>query len=210
MPDALIWGASGALGSALVKQLNKNGWRVLAVARDESRIPDEAAFTFQFDAGDPASITAAVTLCAHETEGIDLVVYAAGGVIPSPLDKMDVENWQAVLDANLSGVYYAARSSLNLMNKNAHFMAIGAYVHKITLPRMGAYATAKAGLETLIQTLQKENRKLNITIVRPPAVDTPFWENVPFSLPESALQPNDVANAIIEHYNSGGSGELDL
>jgi 3-oxoacyl-[acyl-carrier protein] reductase len=210
MPDALIWGASGGIGSALVKTLKHEGWRVFAVARDEMKIPDEADFTYSFDAGDANGITNIVTLCAQETDGLEMVVYAAGGIFADPLDKLAPEDWQATIDANLTGAFLAARSSLNLMNKNAHLLFLGAYVDKITLPRFGAYTTAKAGLESMVAILQKENRKKNITIVRPPAVDTPFWDNVPFNLPDGALQPQAVADAILAHVNDAGKTELNL
>lgn len=210
MADALIWGASGGIGSALVTLLKENGWRVFAVARHEERIPDVADHTYHFDAGDPYSYDKVAMLVAQETEALDLIVYAAGGVLPNPLEKLDPEAWMETLNANLTGAFLAAHSGLTALKKEGHMMFISAYVQKITLPRMGAYTTAKAGLETMFTILQKENRKRNLTIVRPPAVDTPFWENAPFKLPDSAIQPEDVANAILEQYNADKSGELNL
>lgn len=210
MADALVWGASGAIGSAIVDKLKTEGWRVFAAARDETTIPASADFTYPFDAGDANSIAQTVTLCAHETTGLDLVVYAAGGLAAGQLEKLSPQEWQQTINANLTGAYLAARSSINLLGKGGHLMIIGAKVDKITLPRMGAYATAKAGLETMVQILQKENRKLKVTIIRPPAVDTPFWENVPFKLPDGALQPAHVADAILKQYAADASGELNL
>jgi len=210
MPSALIWGASGGIGSQLVSQLKAQGWTVFAVARHEENIPTEADGIYPFDACDPFSIQNAAMLIAQETEGVDLVIYAAGGIRANPLHKTDPEDWSAVMAANLDGVYLTTRSSINLLNKGGQMMFIGAYVPKITLPRMGAYVTAKAGLESLFTVLQKENRKITMTLVRPPAVDTPFWENVPFNLPDGAMQPAQVAEAMITHYESGDGGELNL
>lgn len=210
MPDALIWGASGGIGSALVTHLKSEGWRVIAAARNEQHIPEDADFKFEFDAGNADSINQATTLMAYDTDGIELVIYAAGGLATGTLEKLTPDLWTATLNANLSGAYYAARSSLNLITKDGHLMIIGAYVNKITLPRMGAYAVAKSGLETMVTILQKENRKRRITLVRPPAVNTAFWENVPFDLPENALVPEQVAKKILEYHQSGNSGVLDL
>lgn len=211
MPEALIWGASGGIGRALVTQLKAEGWRVYGAARNEENIPAEADATYPFDANDPQSVEQVALLLAQDIEdSLDLMVYAAGGVVPGPFDKLDPAGWQATMAANLDGAYLAARSSLNLLSKTGQMMFIGAYVHKITLPRMGAYATAKAGLETMVAILQKENRKRPITLVRPPAVDTDFWDNVPFSKPESALDPAEVAAAMLRHAAEGGGGSLDL
>jgi len=210
MPSVLIWGASGGIGSELVHQLKNQGWTVFAVARQESNIPAAADHTYPFDACDPFSIQNAAMLIAQETEGVDLVIYAAGGIRANPLHKMDPDDWSSVMAANLNGAYLTARSSLNLLNKNGQMMFIGAYVPKITLPRMGAYVTAKAGLESLFTVLQKENRKIAMTLVRPPAVDTPFWENAPFNLPQGAMKPAQVAEAMVAHYDTGNGGELNL
>jgi NAD(P)-dependent dehydrogenase (short-subunit alcohol dehydrogenase family) len=138
------------------------------------------------------------------------VIYAAGGLNANLLEKLTSEEWNATLTANLTGAFLASRASLNLLKRDGHLILIGAYTEKITLPRMGAYVAAKSGLESLVTVLQKENRKLKITLVRPPAVDTPFWQNVPFRLPASALQPQQVASAMIAHYVKGEVGELNL
>ncbi len=210
MPEALIWGASGGIGSALVNQLKAEGWRVFGAARREDAIPTTADMTFPFDASQPASAASIATLVAAETDGLDLVVYAAGGLTADPLEKLEPQAWQATIVANLDGAFLAARSSLNLLKKDGHLMVIGAYVHKITLPRMGAYVAAKAGLEAFMDVLQKEHRRKRITIVRPPAVDTPMWENVPFNLPQQALSPETVARSMLEYHLAGSSGELNL
>lgn len=210
MPDALIWGASGGIGRALVAQLKDAGWRVFAAARTLDRIPQNADFAYRFNAHDPDSIKDAALAIAHDTDGIDLLAYTAGGVVSGPMAEFAPDSWSAVMDANLNGAYLAVRSALNLLNEGAAVMAIGAYVDKIMLPKFGPYTVAKAGLEPMLTILQKEHRKLKFSLVRPPAVDTPFWDNVPFKLPDGALSPDAVATAMIERYNAGEKGLLDL
>jgi len=212
MPDALVWGASGGIGRALVSHLkaNSSDWQVFAAARDESRIPPEADFTYSFDAASAESIADVSMAVAHDTGGIDLMVYAAGVMLAKPIEQLAPDEWLRVMDANLHGVYRTTHGALNLLQDDAHIMVIGAYVDKISLPRFGAYAAAKAALEPLLTALQKEHRALKCTLVRVGAVDTPFWSNVPFSLPKGALQPAAVAEALLNRYNSGDKGFLDL
>lgn len=210
MPQALIWGASGGIGSALVRQLKSEGWRVFAAARHESDILSVADITFPFDATQPATASSIAALVAAESDGLDLVVYAAGGLTAAPLEKVDPNAWRATIASNLDGAFVASHASLNLLRDDGHLMVIGAYVHKITLPRMGPYAAAKAGLEAFMAVLKKEHRRRRITIVRPSAVDTPMWEHVPFNLPPQALSPEAVAQAMLEYHEAGSSGELDL
>jgi 3-oxoacyl-[acyl-carrier protein] reductase len=210
MPDALIWGASGGIGRALVQHLKTSGWRVFAAARDERRIPAEADFACGFKAGDENSIAACTLLVAQQTDSIDLMVYAVGGVMAQAVDAFSPDDWRQVMDANLNGFCYVMRNTVSLMARDGQVMVVGAYTDRIMLPKFGAYAAAKAGLVPLLTVLQKEQRHLRFTLVRPGAVKTPFWDHVPFRMPDSAMMPQAVAEAILKRYHSGEKGLLDL
>lgn len=210
MADAVVWGASGGIGAALVTVLHQAGWRVLAVAREPGRVPAQAGFVCSFDAANPASFKEAGTLLAHETQGAELVVYAAGDLRAELLRKMSAADWEAVLASNLTGAFLAASHSLYLLNEGGLMAFIGAYVDHVTLPKMGAYAAAKAGLEALVTVLRKENRRQRFALVRPGAVNTGFWQKAPFKLPADAKTPQAVASAILAHYQSGQDGDLNL
>jgi NAD(P)-dependent dehydrogenase (short-subunit alcohol dehydrogenase family) len=210
MAEALIWGASGGIGSALALLLKERQWRVFAAARDESRIPAGMDATYAFDAGDPFTFDAASMAVAQSSDGIDLAVYAAGVMQAQPITGFEPEQWRAVMDANLNGAFLAAKASANVMREGGSFMIIGAHVDKVMLPRFGAYAAAKAALEPLVHVLGKEQRKFRFVLVRPGAVDTPFWANVPFRLPAGAASARAVAEAILAGYEGGHSGALDV
>jgi NADP-dependent 3-hydroxy acid dehydrogenase YdfG len=210
MPEALIWGASGSIGSALVRTLKTRGWAVYGAARDELRIPPEADGAVSFDAGDPFSITAAASAIAGQANLLDLVVYAAGGARLATVEELDDAAWAHMLTINLTGAARAARASLPLLREGGHVMFIGAYVDKISFPRFAAYAAAKAGLEPLTAVLTREQRKLKFTLVRPPAVAGRFWDGLPIPLPKNALTPEAVAEAIAGRWERGESGMLDL
>ncbi|GAB4576404.1 MAG: SDR family oxidoreductase [Anaerolineae bacterium] len=210
MPDALIWGASGGIGSALVRVLKQAGWRVFAAARDVATVPAEADHAYAFDAANPTSISQVEILVAHETEGLDLVVYAAGDLRAELLKKQSADDWSAVLDANLNGAFLAASKSLYILKPDGHMFFMGAYIDHVTLPKMGAYAVAKAGLAVLVEVLRKENRKQRFSLVRPGAVDTAFWEAAPFKKPANIKPPEAVATAILAHFDAGQNTDLDL
>ncbi len=210
MPEALIWGASGGIGAALVSTLHAAGWRVLAVARDPGRVPVQADFVCSFDAANPASFREASTLLAYETQGVELVAYTAGDLRAEMLKKMDFSDWEAVLTSNLTGAFLAASHSLYLLKDDGLMAFLGAYVDHVTLPKMGAYAAAKAGLEALVTVLRKENRRQRFALVRPGAVNTPFWQKAPFKLPADAKTPEAVAVALLAHYHSGQNADLNL
>lgn len=78
------------------------------------------------------------------------------------------------------------------------------------LPGLAAYASAKAGLEAFAETLRKEQRKRRVTVVRPGAVATAFWDKVPLQLPKDAMTPEQVAQRMTQAYHDGHKGTLDL
>lgn len=208
--EALIWGASGGIGSALVTHLKRNNWRVFAAARQENRIPPEADYTYTFDAAQPPSIAAVPPLIAPESDGLDLMVYAAGALRNGLLDRLTPDDWAAVMNSNVTGAWLAAQASLPLMKEGGYVMFIGAYIDHLVLPKMGAYAAAKAALDPLVKILAKENRKLKFSILRPGPVATAFWENAPFRQPQDAKAPAVIAQAILDHVTSASSGDLNL
>lgn len=210
MAEILIWGASGGIGSALVRLSKANGWTVYGAARNEDRIPPEADLRVAFSADDSYSIQQAAYQVGQASDGMDLVVYAAGSMHAGTLDSFTSEQWASVMDANLTGAARCTAASMTLLKDGGHVMIIGAVVEKISLPKFGAYAAAKAGLAPLVTILSKENRKHKFTLVRPGAVDTPFWANVPFKLPNGAMSANQVAGAILQRYESGETGTVDL
>jgi NAD(P)-dependent dehydrogenase (short-subunit alcohol dehydrogenase family) len=198
------------MGRALVQQLVGEGWRVFAAARETERIPDGVYRSYQFDATNRSSLKDIAIDLAHETSGLDLWVYAVGGLQAEVLRKMSDGSWAEVLDSNLGGAFMAINQTIHLINEGGQAAFIGAYIDHLILPKMGAYAVAKAGLETLVDVLQKEQRKVNFTLVKPGAVDTPFWQNAPFKMPGNAKSPEAVAEAIVAQYQQGARGVLAL
>ena len=89
-------------------------------------------------------------------------------------------------------------------------MFLGAVSERMRLPGLSAYAAAKAGLEAFAEALRKEERKRRVIVVRPGAVNTEFWQKVPFKMPGSALSPEAVAEKVVEAVNAGHQGVLDL
>ncbi len=210
MGSALIWGASGGIGAALVAHLGSMGWQVYGAARHTSRIPRSAQLALDFDADYEHSFEAVTMRVAQETTELDLMVYAVGDVAYAKLSEMGLKGWHATLQSNLTGAYLAALYGLDLLKEGGHLVYIGAYLDHIRLPKMGAYVAAKAGLAELVTVLQKEHRKHRFTVVRPGATATGFWDKVTLKLPADAKQPNQVAAAIVQHHINGGSGDLDL
>jgi NAD(P)-dependent dehydrogenase (short-subunit alcohol dehydrogenase family) len=210
MGTSMVWGASGGIGRALVQRLISDGWRVWAVARDTSGLQSITPHCVRADVSKPADIQQAVVTAGQEGAEIDLWAYTVGDIAALSVAEMTPQVWKRILDANLNGAYLAVHYSLPLLTTNAHIFFVGAVSERMRLPRLSAYAAAKAGLEGFAEALRKEQRKRRVTVVRPKAVDTPFWEKVPFKLPPHAPGPETVADRIVAAYQERHKGALDL
>lgn len=204
---AIIWGAGGAIGGALQKKLEEEGWEVTPVVHSLS---DELEGAVEADAGDPASVQTAVVEISQQVDEVDLWVYAAGDITHAEIAEMDPDDWRRILNANLTGPFLALNASMPLLSTEAAILIVGAQQERLRLPGLAAYAAAKAGIEALTDTLRKEQRGKRILLIRPAAVRTPFWEKVPFSMPKGAVEPEDLAKSIFEAYQGGQQGTLDF
>jgi 3-hydroxy acid dehydrogenase / malonic semialdehyde reductase len=204
---ALVWGASGGIGLALVDTLDSQGWQVAAVARNIDPLLDRTKLAFEADFANAYSVQAAVTALSQEVDEIHWWIYAAGVIASAPVPQMKPEQWQNVIDANLTGVYHAAHYSLALLSKDAPLYILGAISERMRLPGLTAYAAAKAGVEAFADALRKEQRR-TVVVVRPQAVKTKLWESVPFKIPASAVEPAALAEGILAAYERSEKGPL--
>lgn len=207
--NAMVWGAGGAIGSALVTMLLEAGWQIAALGRLSSEAEQSGAVAIDAEVGDDFSVRMAVNAAAQELGEVNLWVYAAGDIAARPVGEMELADWRRILDANLTGAYLTTHHSLPLLAKDAHLFYLGAVSERMRLPGLGAYAAAKAGLEALAEVVRKETRR-RVSVVRPGAVDTPFWDKVPFKLPPHHLTAQDVAVRILQAYADGHQGLLDI
>jgi NAD(P)-dependent dehydrogenase (short-subunit alcohol dehydrogenase family) len=210
MATAMIWGATGGIGRALVDELLSREWAVVAVSRDEEALEARVACSLRADVADPFSVQRAVQAAAYEVDEVALWIYAAGDIASAPVEEITPAVWGRILSANLTGAYHAAHYSLPLLAPDAHIVFIGAISERLRLPGLSAYAATKAGLEAFAEVLRKEQRPRRVTVVRPAAVATPLWDKVPLRLPKDAPPPSKVAGRILAAHEEGHSGFLDL
>ena len=210
MKKAMIWGASGDIGKAILLQLKAEGWYIIGLARKPSAIDEIADLAIDARFEDPNQVTQAVTLAAQEVEEINFWIYAAGDILSAKIAETKPADWQRIINANLTGPFLALYSSFPLLSENAHILFLGAISERLRLPGLSAYAASKAGLEAFAEVVRKENRKKKVTIVRPGAVATKFWEKIPLKLPAHSASPEKVARKIIAAYQEGHTGHLDL
>lgn len=208
---AIIWGASGDIGKALSQQLKSKGWEVVAISRNTQGLTSAADYTFEADPTNGASVER--TCMEIGMEGLDeadMFIYAAGDITAAPVAEMDIDTFRRILDANFTGAFQALYGSKPLLTNDASWVFIGAVSERLQLPGLSAYAASKAALEAFLGTVKKEERKRQVLLIRPGAVDTKLWDKVPMSAPKGALTPDSLATKIIDAIEDGKKGQLDI
>ena len=170
----IITGASRGLGLAAARAAIARGDRVALLARGESvretaRSLGPAALGLQADVADPQQIEAAVAEVARQWGGVDVLVNNAGLHRGGRIDRLQLADWDAVLDTNLSGPVRVVRAALPHLGQGSSIVNIGAVVGFRGFKGDSAYGASKAGLAGLTAVLATElaERGIRVNLVIP-------------------------------------------
>ena len=195
MKRALIIGASGGIGTALVEALTdyEPTYELTLVGRDARTLGGLSGQAVPTDVTSELEVEALFADLPPQ----DLIVYAAGDIQPEPLATTSADTWTRIMDANLTGLFYVLKYADAKLNQDARIFVLGARPELVTFRGFGAYAAAKAGVAALVKVAAQEyKRKASLTLVLPKAINTGFWEAVG-KPPKDALEPRAVAEAVV-------------
>lgn len=181
-PEARRWvvtGASRGLGLAIARLAASKGDRVALIARSEDVIAQAKTMSgngigLVADVTDPASVTDACAQVADRWGGIDVLVNNAGLHRGGLLASLSQDDWQAVIDTNLSGPLNFVRAALPYLGEGGSIVNIGAVVGLRGFAGDAAYGASKAGLAGLTQVLAVElaRRGIRVNLVIPGMTST--------------------------------------
>ncbi len=203
---ALIIGAGGGVGSAVVRALNAapDAHTLTLVGRDARKLSALSGHAVPTDVASELEVQALF----DDLPPQDLIVYAAGSVHPEPLKTTTADAWNRVVDANLTGLFYTLKYADAKLNPGARVFVLGARPELVTFQGFAAYAAAKAGVAALVKVAAQEyKRRASLTLVLPRAVNTDFWRGVG-KPPKDALESQAVAEAIIKSLTGEPVAEL--
>ena len=183
---ALVTGASGAIGGAIAKALHAAGATVALSGTREDALQNLAAVLGERSAVVPANLADAEAvegLIGRVTEalgGIDIVVNNAGLTRDNLAMRMKDEEWQTVLDVNLTAAFRIARAVLRPMMKQrwGRIIGITSIVGVTGNPGQANYAAAKAGMIGMSKALAQEvaSRGITVNCVAPGFIVSPMTD----------------------------------
>jgi NAD(P)-dependent dehydrogenase (short-subunit alcohol dehydrogenase family) len=149
------------------------------------------------DLNSPEAIQSLVE--AVGTEPLHLLVNNAGITCVKPFEEITLEEWQQVLDVNVTAPFLLSKELLPLMERGASIVNTLSTASRIAFPGWSAYCMSKHALDGFMKTIREELRERGIRVINiyPAATGTDIWKNVPGDWPlERMMRPQDVAEAV--------------
>lgn len=205
---AIITGASSGIGAEFSRALINKGATVYGLARSTDklqRIHDELGDQFipvTMDITDHDAIEEWNQSTFSEQSGPDILINNAGLARFKDVDKLELEEWEAMIRTNLSGIFYMTRQVVPLMKQNdsvCHIINIASIAGKIGNPQLTGYNASKFGVRGFSEALFKEVRYdgIKVTCFYPGSIATDFFGKNDMETHSNMMQPDEVADVLI-------------
>ncbi|MCG7937249.1 MAG: 3-oxoacyl-ACP reductase FabG [Candidatus Thiodiazotropha lotti] len=224
---ALVTGASRGIGAAIADCLAAAGATVVGTATSEggaeaitARLNEASAVTgcgMVLDVADQASIDALMSGIAEKYSAPTILVNNAGITNDNLLMRMKDDEWERVINTNLSSVYRLSKGVLRGMMKarKGRIINISSVVGSMGNAGQSNYAAAKAGIDGFTRSLAREvgSRGITVNSVAPGFIETDMTNELPEAQRKSLIEniplqqlglPDDIANAVL--FLAGASG----
>lgn len=205
---ALITGGTKGIGRAIAESLIRAGARVVITARNEDEI--NAAVT-QLNTVGPGTATGHVCDVRDYKQvksvfaslaALDILINNAGIGIFSSVESMSVDDFRAVLETNVFGVFYCCHEAIPLMKQRGggYILNISSLAGANPHPQMAAYNASKFGLNGFSEALMQEVRHdgIKVSYIMPGSVNTEFGGDEPSDEKSWQLQPSDIAQVVMD------------
>jgi NAD(P)-dependent dehydrogenase (short-subunit alcohol dehydrogenase family) len=209
---AIVTGGTKGIGRGIAEALVRENVNVCISARSGNEIVETVRDLRALGKGSVTGIVCDVRihvqikslleLTVLEFGGLDVLVNNAGIGVFGTIEEMSPEDFRAVLETNLFGVFYCCHEAIPLMKQRG-----GGYIINISSlaganphPRMAAYNASKFGLNGFSEALMQEVRHdgIKVSYIMPGSVNTEFGGDSPSDRNAWQLQPSDIARVVID------------
>lgn len=201
---ALVTGASQGIGAQIARTFHRAGATVVlnhpgfgptgadadALAAELNAIRTESAHVIAADVSQADQVEAMMGTIQSRLGGLDYLINNAAIIKDRTVSKMSLEEWDAVLDVNLSGVFYCCKYALNVMHDGGGIVSFGSIAAIQGFFGQANYAAAKAGVQAMMRVLSREaaRRQIRVNAVAPGVIDTAMAATIPENVREEMLK----------------------
>ena len=214
--NIIVTGASGGIGNAIIKKLSEEGANILASGTRIEKLEElkknfEGLKILKFDISQSDKIEEFIENATNELGGgLDGIVNNAGITQDNLAIRMSLDEWQKVININLTSTFLMSKFAIKKMlkNKSGKIVNITSVVGHTGNLGQANYTASKAGIVALSKSLAIEYAKKNINIncISPgfiqtamtDKIDDKFKEVIISKIPSARLgEPDDIANAVL-------------
>lgn len=173
---AIVTGATGGFGRAASQILARSGANVMLTGRSERTLAEatreitDAGYRAAFCVAEPTSFEDNERLVAETAAafgGVDILVAAAGMNKPAPIVEQSVDDWQAVMDANLKGPYLLCKAAGKVFieqGRGGKVILVSSARSTLGMANYTAYCPSKGAIDSLTQALACEWGKYRVNV----------------------------------------------
>lgn len=210
---ALITGASSGIGAAAALKLAQAGIHLVLIGRNQEKLDHVAeqckaygveVKIFVLDLADIEAVKTEITAILQQVGPVQILINNAGIAQTAPLAEMPIEDWQTILNLNVTSVWQVSQALIPSLRSQGcgTIINVVSIAGRQAFPNWGAYCASKFALMGLTKTLAAEERQHGIRVIAlcPGAVDTPIWDhgNIEGNFDRTAmLSPESVAQSIL-------------
>ena len=213
--NIIITGSTGGIGNSIIQRLNDYGANILASGTKDEKLQElkskfENIKILKFDISQSNKIEEFIENASRELGGIDCIVNNAGITQDNLSIRMSLEEWNKVIDINLTSTFLMSKFAIKKMlkNKKGKIINITSVVGHTGNVGQANYTASKAGIVAMSKSLAIEYAKKNINIncISPgfiktamsDKIDDKFKEVIISKIPSARLgEPEDIANAVL-------------
>ena len=186
---ALITGATSGIGLATAKRLAHEGYQLILCGRRLERLEQlqhelliqTKVHTLPFDVRDKNAVFNAIDSLPNEFTSIDVLINNAGNAHGlDPIEKGNLDDWDAMIDINVKGLLYVSKAIISKMiaQKLGHIINIGSTAAKEVYPNGNVYCASKHAVDALNQGMRMDLNQYGIRVgaIHPGMVETEFSE----------------------------------
>lgn len=185
----IIFGASSGIGEATAKLLAGKGAKLVIAARREERlkeisasVPDADLYYQTADVSNYEEVKSVIDLAMEKFGRVDVLFNNAGIMPTGPLIETRRDEWQQMLDINVTGVLNGIAAALSIMveQQSGHIISTDSVAGHVVYPNSAVYCGTKFAVRAIMEGVRQEHRLDNIrsTIISPGTVATELAQSI--------------------------------
>lgn len=204
---AVVTGGNRGIGRGIAEALAREGMVVAVTARDPAAATRAAqelgggARGYACDVRQQAQVAALFAAVERDLGGVDVLVNNAGIGLFAPVADMSLDDWHAVIETNVNGVFYCTREAIPRMRKRGggYIFNVSSLAGRNAFPTAAAYCASKHAVNGFSEALFQEVREdgIRVTYLMPGSVATDFGRGSAAKA-DWALQPEDVGEMVVD------------